>query len=67
MEINNDSDYRGQEWDRAKSKALDRVVGYIDEWLEELVSRAIDDYIDSSKFIEDAETFCREQGWKEPE
>ena len=67
------SEYRSKYWSDTKRKALRRIYNIFEkdafeaEITEELVSQAIQDYIDSNHFEEDACDYCREQGWREPD
>ena len=66
MMVRLSSDMRGKLWSKDKDRALERISSTIDEWVEELVSQAIQDYIESDQFCSDASEYCREQGWREP-
>jgi len=47
-------------------KKMDEFMKNLDDQVRDLVTDALDDYYDSDAFTEDASTYCREQGWKEP-
>ena len=49
------------------SKYVERRYEEVKDAINDLLEAAIVDFIDSAEFIEAAETYCRENGWKEPE
>jgi len=60
------SEYRSRIWPLNKITTIDDIQTSISEWIEQLVSDVIEDYIQSDQFVEDASDYCRDQGWKEP-
>jgi len=60
-------DYRSKNWFKNRELAIQKIGYQIEEWIEELVLDAVQDYVDSRQFEEDACDHCREAGWKEPE
>ena len=59
--------YRGKRWTQDRDDAINRISNTLEEEIEALVNDAIQDYIDSNQFEEDASDYCREAGWKEPQ
>ena len=61
------TEHRGKHWGRDKDKAITKIGYQIDEWIEELVSLAIQSYIDSEDFEREACDYCSGMGWRLPE
>jgi len=59
-------DYRSKNWFKNRELAIQKISYQIEEWIEELALDAVDDYIASKQFEEDACDYCREIGWEEP-
>lgn len=61
-----DTTYRGKRWAQDRDKAILKISYALEEAIEELVSNAIQDYIDCEQFEENASEYCRKEGWREP-
>lgn len=49
-------------WERT----MEAFLKDLEKQVRDLISDAIDDYIESDAFTEDAKMYCQGQGWKEP-
>lgn len=57
-------DWRSPKWVQAKREILARLYNSMDDHVEELVNRALGDYMDSDEFCNDAQEYCtKELGW----
>mgnify|MGYP001559724632 CR=1 FL=1 len=59
-------EWRPEDWIDKKQKILQLLSIELGNHLEEFADGILIGYRHSPQFEEDAETYCREQGWQEP-